>query len=62
LHELGGKKLILNPETLENFEHMTSTISKGCICQTLCWELLDDIFLKKNLNINISKNNTTKKY
>jgi hypothetical protein len=24
LHELGGKKLILNPETLGNFEHMTS--------------------------------------
>jgi len=24
LHELGGKTLILNPETLGNFENMTS--------------------------------------
>jgi hypothetical protein len=43
-----GKKLILNPETFGNFEHMTSNISKGCICQTLCWEPLDVVFLNQN--------------
>jgi hypothetical protein len=59
-----GKKLISNPETLGNFEQITSTIvlfSKGSICQILYWELLDNIFLK-GFNINPSKNNTTRKY
>jgi hypothetical protein len=27
---------------------MTSNISKGCICQTLCWEPLDVVFLNQN--------------
>jgi hypothetical protein len=44
----GGKKLILNPETLGNFDHMTSNISKGCIYPTLCWERLYVIFLNQN--------------
>jgi hypothetical protein len=49
LHEL-GEKAHLNPETFgiltSNFNN--SQFSKGSICQTLCWEPLDIIFLNQN--------------
>jgi len=47
MHEL-EENAHLNLETLGNFEHMTSNISKWCICQTLCWEPLDVVFLNQN--------------
>jgi len=48
LHEL-GEKTHLNPKTfgILTFDFNNRQFSKGSICQILCWELQDDIFLKR---------------
>jgi hypothetical protein len=48
-------------QNTNTYDFNNSQVSKGFIYQILCRELLDNIFLKR-FNINLSKNNVTKKY
>jgi hypothetical protein len=48
MHELGEKAHLKSQDlwTLNNRQ-----FSKGCICQSLCWEPLDVVFLKNQSEI-----------